>query len=290
MSPTHIEDNSKGLSVCLLLIHNNNAERNQVIKHGIISLANHIQQLYKTKIIEISYQPELRDHGTLLAFAGDLLYQYLGYKWAKYRLLPPSFSRTLCETLKHVFKRYVLDKNQSLTRWRRSSSIEVTVTDKHIRGWDAFLESGEEVLIVFEDDAIFNQNSIDRIYDMLTNCFTYYLDQNLYIDLAGGCALSDLGIHKLALSKSGGWTAYQKPVTNTACSYLLNRTIAQNFRRELTKNPTLRLIGIDWMMNALFMKLFRSEYGEDNRFTCFHSDPPVFTHGSVTRHFEAWAR
>ena len=40
------------------------------------------------------------------------------------------------------------------------SSIETVVTDKHIRAWSAFLETGRDFLIFFEDDAVFNDDSV----------------------------------------------------------------------------------------------------------------------------------
>ena len=107
---------------------------------------------------------------------------------------------------------------------------------------------------MFEDDAVFNEGSFQKIKLSLENAAKVPKDSYLYIDLAGGCSISDLKISHLALERKDGITTYRKPVTNTACAYILNRTIVEEFKRILIRHPIYRLIGIDWMMNKLLIE------------------------------------
>lgn len=171
-------------------------------------------------------------------------------------------------------------------RLPRNSAIELAVTDKHIRAWDRFLDSDADLLICLEDDAIFKESSAAGLSDVLAAIAHLKPQELLYVDLAGGMPVSALRIAALEDRKEGSFTYYKKPVTNTACAYLLNRSTAGLFRSILSKSPNLRLFGIDWLMNALFIELEK----QGMKTLCFHADPTVFNDGSTTGECTAWQR
>lgn len=160
----------------------------------------------------------------------------------------------------------------------------MVVTDKHIRAWEAFLDMGGDFLICFEDDAVFRGDSIQRVRDLLDLLSRNNQGRPTYIDLAGGCQLQELRIDKLELQRDASFRYYSKPVTNTACSYLMNRPLVADFHNALIIKPWLRLIGVDWMMNNLLVLLDKSGMQCD----CMHSEPSIFKHGTFTGEYVSW--
>jgi hypothetical protein len=274
------------LSVCLALIHNNNEERNSRIRPALAELSSALSPACNVQLIEVAYQAQLRLHTTYLAFKRDAMYQVLAYQWKKYRRLPASIYRETIDAFKFLRKKYLGGNRDVVDRWRRSSAIETIVSDKHIRAWDIFLESDCDIVICFEDDAVFHADSIDKLKLVLREVAMSPRSANVYVDLAGGCALSDLFIAQLVQKRNEVFTYYEKAVTNTACAYLLSRPLAAAFREILTTMPALRLIGIDWMMNRLLMELET----QGASCVCFHTDPTALKHGSVVGDFTAWER
>jgi len=100
----------------------------------------------------------------------------------------------------------------------------------------------------------------------------------------GGCKLADLMIARLETSQDENYRYYKKPVTNTACAYLMSRELVTTFCATLTRRPWLRLVGIDWMMNSLFIL-----WGERvSDCICMHADPTIFKHGTTTGEYVSW--
>lgn len=100
----------------------------------------------------------------------------------------------------------------------------------------------------------------------------------------GGCSLADLMIARLETRHDGNYRHYQKPVTNTACAYLISRELVIKFNAILTRKPWLRLIGIDWMINSLFISMGK----EVSSVVCMHADPTIFKHGTKTGEYISW--
>ncbi|MCJ7546066.1 MAG: hypothetical protein MUP30_04490, partial [Deltaproteobacteria bacterium] len=174
-------------------------------------------------------------------------------------------------------KKYIFERNLGAL-WNRHSFIETIVTDKHIRAWNTFIETGCDYLVCFEDDAIFMDDSIRRMCNLFDTLSKKGIKNLVYVDLAGGCELADLRISFLETHRGDGFRYYLKPVTNTACAYLLSKPLVSVFLAHLVKRPRLRLIGIDWMMNKLFMLTIKDTV----ECLCMHADPTIFKHGSTT--------
>ena len=278
-------------SICLALIHNNNDSRNAVIRPALAKLSNFLSasRLGATRqvtSVEVSWQPALALNSTVIVLKRNLQYQILERNWLRYRGQRPT--RRLSVMRKFLsFAKKVLQNTDGLgERLRRSSAIELAVTDKHIRAWDRFLDSGADLLICFEDDAVFKESSAADLSCVLAGIAHLKPHDLLYVDLAGGMPISALKIAALEDKKEGFFTYYKKPVTNTACAYLINRSMADLFKTTMMLRPSLRHVSIDWLLNALFIELEK----QGKYALCFHADPTVFNHGSTTGEFQAWQR
>lgn len=163
----------------------------------------------------------------------------------------------------------------------QQSSIEILVTDKHIRLWQKFTQSDSQFLIIFEDDVCESEHSIDRFRTQVMPIIPNGSEE-IYIDLAGGLSGLDLknpAIIKLVNNNSTQWA---RPITNTACAYGISKSLCEKFLRLIIKNPHYRLLPIDWLMNQMFIDLKRS------KIECIHFNPPVFVHGSTSGNFKSW--
>jgi hypothetical protein len=278
--------NDRALRLCVALIHNNNEQRNALVRPNIARLRAELSAHFIVETLEVSFQTSIQPHDILLALRRDIVNRHLEYEWRQYRQLKSSVFRELRDSFKPLAKKYLSRDIKSRDRWRRSSAIEVTVTDKHIRAWDRFLELDFDFLICVEDDAVFKPDSIEQFEAVMQEIATLEPRSNLYVDLAGGCSLSDLRITQLVQRKKGFLTFYERAVTNTACAYLLSRPLVTSFKAALIRAPAMRLISIDWMINKLLMELYRT----GGSCVCFHADPTVFKHGSTTGDFQAWER
>ena len=268
-------------SVCIALIHNQNNQRNAYIQPLLNDLKTKLIEHFSAIEIEISSQPEIKPHSLRMAFLRDAMYQALDREWCRYRRirpqrLPLQAPRLLLKSLKKY--------SHAEDSWRRNSRVETIITDKHVRAWSAFLETGCHFLICFEDDAVFKNDSVQRVTEMLHMLFEAGIDTPVYIDLAGGCKLEQLKIDHLETGREASFRHYSKPVTNTACAYLISRPLATIFQESITRRPWLRLIGIDWMMNKLFMQM--ASDGVECR--CMHADPTIFNHGTTTGEYISW--
>lgn len=273
------------VSLLVALIHNNNPERNAHIRPQLEKLLHSLEPFIDSKKIEVSFQTELQPHGTAMAFTRDVMYRHLDRRWHLYRLLKPlTLLRDFVGFVKGAFIKYVVERNSIGAFWRRNSAIEVIVTEKHVRAWGRFLDSGADFLLCFEDDAVFKDDSVQRIKDLLGILSQRNPGTRIYVDLAGGCKLDELKIVNLETGQDASFKHYSKPVTNTACGYLMNRQLAVAFHSILTRRPWLRLIGIDWMMNSLFIQMANDGMKCD----CMHAVPTIFKHGTTTGEYVSW--
>jgi GR25 family glycosyltransferase involved in LPS biosynthesis len=170
-----------------------------------------------------------------------------------------------------------------LTKLKKLSAIEVVHSDEHVRAWTTFIQSDAEFLICFEDDAVFKMDSSQRVFDLIHQLSESVGSGPIYIDLAGGVLLDDLKIDKLESNHDASFRYYSKPVTNTACVYLMNRSLILLFHSILAQRPWLRLIQVDFMMNKLFMILEELEI----EVKCMHAEPTIFKHGSATGEYSS---
>jgi hypothetical protein len=268
-------------SIIIALIHNNHVKRNSYLLPLLEKLQATLSKQFDVTLIKTTYKPVIKPHTRSMAFLRDIIFQKLNRAWLRYKLQKPPF---LMRHILFLFKFFIKTKRYAQgSSWLRSSAVEMVVADNHIRAWQIFLDMGGDFLICFEDDIVFRDDSIRRVNDLLDFITINNENKLTYIDLAGGCAPEDLKIDKLESHRDNFFKYYNKPVTNTACGYLLSRPLADRFVDLLLRRPQLRLIGIDWMINSLFILLIKSGTHCD----CMHSQPTIFKHGSMTGEYES---
>jgi len=272
--------------ICFALIHNSNQQRNEYLLPHLESLRNITSLKFDVKRFYISAQPKVLAHGAWMAIFRGFLQQKLNRNWCQYKKInPPFLLKTVIIFLKANIKKYC-SKKTFREIGNRHSFIETILTDKHIRAWNAFIETDCEYLVCFEDDAVFRDNSIARFSALFDTLIQRAGNQFVYVDLAGGCDINDLQISQLATVTQDDFTHYSKPVTNTTCVYLISRLLVSEFLNQLTRRPWLRLIAIDWMINKLFIDIEKNNF----EILCMHAEPPIFHHGSATGVYKAWRK
>ena len=260
----------------LALIHNNNDQRNTYIRPKQAKLIEDCPQI-RGPVIEVYFHGE-QPHGSLMTLLREVLNLKINWEWTRYRQLKPIF-------LPWIFLGFVTStimkfcfSPAKLKKLKKLSAIEVVHSDQHVRAWTTFLQSDAEFLISFEDDAIFKEDSSQRIFDLINLLLKSKGSVPIFIDLAGGVKLNDLKIGKLESKHDANFRYYSKAVTNTACVYLMNRSLIKNFHSILAQRPWLRLLQVDFMMNKLFIIMEEMEITTE----CMHAEPSVFGHGSAT--------
>lgn len=270
--------------IAIAIVHNKNPARNNYIFPHLDQLADALTHTCPVIRLEAWAQPDVRPHGTRMALIRDAIYAQLQREWARYCLHDVKSSwRAIRVFIKNSRQKYLPAGDQA-KRWMRNGHIETIVTDKHIRLWQQFLDTDKLYLLVFEDDAVFKDNSVQGVLSLQARLVSQAPSRPVYIDLAGGCALPDLAIDTLLAEQDEHFRRYRKPVTNTACVYMLNRATVELFVTHLVRRPWLRLLSIDWLMNKLFML---SDLRDDQAL-CLHADPSIFQHGSTTGHYVTW--
>ena len=268
------------INILLVLIHNNDQQRLAYIKPKLRELCLLLKvEGYNAFIYEPDYRPEKAPSDVSTTLRQQHLYQNLGKEWRKYRRV---------QNGNPISKYLDLVNEFSISNQRRlRTTRDMIVARNHYLGWRQGVKSGADFVITFEDDVLFKEDSHSRISGLIRQannghwCF--------YADLAGGLEERDLQIRNLLSEAKGsfmckGYKHYKKPVTNTACCYLINKQLSQEFVRIYGENKDeLKLLGADWLMNALFLKINFTV----NPCYCVHADPTVFVHGSMAGAYQA---
>lgn len=266
------------MTIKLALIHKNDKSRNSYIRPMQSKLIKDCPSI-KSPVIEMHFNGE-KPHNLLMASMRSFMNFILMREWSYYRLIKPKFLLIVIINfiIKNTYKCLV-----KAEQFKKLSAIEVVHCDQHTRAWEAFIQSKAQFLIVFEDDVIFKEDSSQRISDLIDFFATHNMNTPIYIDLAGGCKLSDIQIDKLEIKHDANFRHYSKPVTNTACAYLLNRELAIIFHSILAQRPLLRFLQIDFLMNKLFIIM----ENEGLKTICMHADPTIFKHGSASGEYKS---
>jgi hypothetical protein len=260
--------------ISIAIIHNQDRQRLAHIQPASRALADRVG----ATLFEVYEQPAVRPHSFLFMFYRQAIRWRIGRQWERHRGIAPT------PLIKSAIYHTIRALGRMDIRLRRSSAIEMELASKHVRAWKSFIEGGGDYLAVLEDDAVMLSNTADRfciLLDMLADRDTSRL---LYVDLAGGFSIDTLGISALIDGKRDGFIHFKRPVTNTACGYLISRETARRFCDILSSHPRFQYLAIDWMINGLMLQAF----SEGPQFDCWHSNPPLFRHGSVTGSYRSW--
>lgn len=261
----------------IVVIHNQDEKRNSHVLPNARSLA----AVFDGKVLEIFEQPKIDPLSVSFSLLRDLRRWRLERAWRRYRLerVRP-FILDAIKSLPTILRRYI-GKDSLKLRWK--ASIEMVVANKHVQAWQHCLSSARFVLIL-EDDAIFLNNSEKNLVELLKRLIDEDDSSPMYFDLAGGLSLETLGLSKIIKSSDGNSVEFLYPVTNTACAYLLNKSLAQYFCDTMNQSAYFKDAPIDWLMNGIFVRLH--EIGIKAR--CVHMAPALLQHGSFTGAYKTW--
>jgi hypothetical protein len=280
MNQSTVDANSKK-SIVIALIHNNDINRSDYLIPLMKELEEKIRDKYKCFRSNFGFQPKLDSDKFWRSFLARYFLMKVQIKWNNYIEL--NFVLQFMESIK-IFSLMVYKFFFNNKEVRKYTEIERYIAAKHIRSWSHFLESNANYLIVFEDDIIFKKNSIDKTLKILDKADSYHNQLPLYIDLAGGFSDEDIGIKSLIIQSQNGYSHFSRPVTNTVCGYLINRSFAKILIRHINLDSKLSFLPIDWCINKIFIDLEkRSEF-----ITCFHASPTIYIHGSMNRYYKEW--
>lgn len=260
------------------LIHNYDKKRYPYIRKNLLSLKKELKKNYTADYEEVATQARIVPLGFTKTILRKIQIWELSRQFTQYRKYSPRNIILDLLILLHRFFKVYLSKDWETKR----AAIDITVTDKHLRLWSLFLEKKFDFLICFEDDIVFNKNSISRLISYLKTLTTSNKIP-VYLNLGGGYPVSMMGDKKILLKEIGGRRFHKKPTTNTAACYLINNLSAGIFIQILIRNPNFRLFAIDHLLNKLFI-----ESAPGNKFYSYHATPPIFVHGSIEGKYKSW--
>lgn len=270
-------------SILIGLIHNNNPKRNELIFPSINKLTNYLSKSFFVSNAKIVSQSKLIFFSSLFSFLREMYFLFFHEnKWNKYRLLK---SKSIIHKLKftrYAITRYIKNQFSYREKKKRITAIEINLTDKHIRLLDKFIESGEDYLIVLEDDAILNVNSFSKIMNVINLSIDDVDNTFVCIDLAGGPPFSDLQLDKIIKNKLDDIIYLEKPIINTLCACIFNRNLVLRIKEKLLLKPLYRYMQADHMINNILFEIY---YAKNPNSIFIHYDPPAIEHGSFTKKF-----
>lgn len=271
----------KPYKAAITLIHNNDLLR---VSNSELVIRKIIDNLETNKInccyTKISFQPEVLFCTKLTAIARTYMYLYLEYKWSEYRGMEKwkIFLRIVFDAFRYSYGLIFRNFDSYL---QKKSAIEISLTSKHIKAWENFIETDADFLIVCEDDIIIKKDSTMRISELINR--SVKLSQPFYFDLAGGLQLDALRVEKLIHQKINNRIVFNHPVTNTTCCYTINREFVKIALKFIVERPYLRYIGADWLINSLFILARRNRLD----IYCEHFDPTILSHGTFTGQYQS---
>jgi hypothetical protein len=249
-------------------IGNENIKRNSYAIPKLTSFLSSIK--ITSNIIRISWQAKFFRIPALHLFVLSIYYSFLEIYWRK-----TLCSHSLISSIKILCGMLSFRSQYEVFIYRQ-------LTSKHIRAWEAFIDSDAEFLVVMEDDVVFKEDSVHRFNDLVCGNLVSNLNTNkklIYFDLAGGFDLNQLHLSKVMHVK-GQIIEFLHPATNTTCSYLISRDLANYFLNQIYRNANLRYITIDWLINLLFLKI------KNKNVFCLHFNPSIFIHGSSSGFYD----
>jgi hypothetical protein len=248
------------MKLAIGLIHNNDKARVSRSISQIETILNHSKQHFECIVLETVYQPPVTLMSEEEFIAREQNQRIISKSWDQYRKL---------NGVNAFYPRVATHSN--LTR----ATIEIFLTDKHIRTWDYCIEHSADWLLVMEDDAIFTHETVTQLIRIITTLCE--AKNPTYVDLAGGFNLQALQAEALIDKNNERVITFIKPITNTTCAYMMNISLAKELRKLIIFKPNYRLIASDWLLNQCFIDL---NYNNTN-VKCIHFFPPIMIHGSI---------
>ena len=218
-------------------------------------------------------------HNLLFRIKRILSQWYLERKWRKHKEISSQYFLSLIYLLPKLFYLGILNKKYYIKNINANNAL----MQKHFYVWKYFLKTEKDFLIVLEDDVIIDKNQEINIYfNKVLNKLEEEDYRMIYIDLAGGLTREQMKIEKNLITNTAPLTELKIFASRTTCAYVINKKTASYFIKKLeTDKFLLEAYPIDWVINLLGINM-----GEENEdYVCIHTEPPIFTHGSVERKF-----
>jgi hypothetical protein len=273
-------------SVSLHLIHNNIRDRYECVTEQLSRLQHHLGG--EAPLHEHAYQVDFAPSARTFRVAQAGIWAFEERYHRRYRKLwYESRIASLRDLLSRGKKIAVAAREPLTDEAARLSRIQIVLTDKHIRAHGAFLEGDQDLIIVCEDDVVFQGDSLDKLDAVLDVIRDLPKDRYVYVDLAGGFSVGALQIDALSTGQHGPHEfikTFEKLVTNTTCCYLMNRALAVRLYSILMQYPELRRLAIGRTINTaahLVPDLV------ENRGLYALTAPPVFRHGTLIGAYES---
>lgn len=275
------ESTSARFSASVAIIHNQDEKRLGHVRPACRMLA----ERWGADVYEVFEQPPIVVHSRLFALWRAICYRRADAIWRRHRMLLGIPLRERWLSLKSLARRHLL--SPLACKAARAGAIEMVVTAKHLKAWRVFVEQGSDFLLVLEDDAVFKPDSFRLLERAREHIETSGAGGDFYMDLAGGLDINVLEVSAIMQLRTNGFIEFARPVTNTACAYVLNAATAAAFLRIIDRRPWFRYLAIDWLINMLMVTRLNDS---GRKFVCLHAFPPVLAHGSTTGAYVAWQR
>ena len=183
---------------------------------------------------------------------------------------------------KHLSQLLCCADEQLTSAWSQQQ-VERIVSAKHAQAWQMGLQARADAVLVFEDDVAVTAESLDRLAALI-QALPQLLHPypQLFCDLAGGYPLEQVVPLPLALPSVPPVECLLPGVhTNTACAYLVSRTLLQAWRREEQRQVGLTGLAVDHRINRA------SATGAATAASAHWREPP-FRHGSFCGLADSW--
>jgi len=270
----------------LYLIHNNAIDR-----IGIRKKINDFAELLEFSILEIFKQEPLSVFKSTMRYKLEIIrINYIRIfhdikTTGKVNLLQHSKSYLffLLIISKFVVKIILQPQKKDLVDYRHLK-IEQILTNKHISAWEEFLKTKNNIMIVFEDDALVKKDSEKRLKELLKNLKTLNF-KFLFVDLAGGYKYKEVLPKKYILDIDKTNIYVKGLFTNTTCSYLMNRSLVEKLYEQYCSNKLYNNFPIDHLMNKL-----NTQIKNPDQTLSLHFKNPIFIHGSINREINSTLR
>lgn len=182
--------------------------------------------------------------------------------WAEFLLAgsAPSTKHRAAKGARWVTRQWHRLRPPDERSWVRLANIELSHVDLLRSG----LASGAKWILILEDDAesadvVDCATGISRLMEAATSAG--------FVNLSQSFSMSELGIKSLLRPSGISWgggiarhvLAADRPITNTACAILHQRSFAEKLVAELEARPLIPLVPIDWKVNEVLMSLYATD-------------------------------
>ena len=270
------------MRILLALIHNNNLSRLETARQTIQFVERELSKLNPSSIDKREYhkQDPLAEISVgfwrrVQRFSNESQYLYL----RSYLEMP--IVKWLPSLLLILVSQFIFFPN---SKARIKIAVEQIVSNKHLQALSDGVDY--DFVLVFEDDAVLLEGG-----DPETGSTLRYLLREAYdtpgihthIDFAGGFKLEDVAPAGSRLDELGKCLSSSKLFTNTACGYVLSRSLNRNLLERVESDTRLKWLGIDFLLNRVFL-----ESGSNFPSRSIHLINSRVGHGSMTGEYSSW--